>query len=440
MTLVAAVEPAEPDVTGPLAALFRRVGREAVRAAWPTRLPPPRRRDQIGRDGKGQRMSRHDFAPEEFASRLARARRAVAGAGLDWLVVTHPVSIHWLTGGEAKSYQAFQCLLLAAGDRPLTLLSRASDIGEWEDDAILDEAIGWGGPEPEDPIEAFARLARDRGLLSARVGLEVPAYYLHPQHHLRLRDLLGAALVAEPSNLIHDLKAAKSPAELAHVRQAAAHADAALRACLAVAAPGRSELEIAAEAYRALLASGCGLPASTMNLVSGERLAYPHGAPTQRKLRVGDGANIELGAAFRRYTATLGRNFQLGRPPARLRAIHDVVREAGEAMMAAIRPGVPAIEPHLAAKRIIADAGLDAGRLHTSGYGLAPGFPPSWGEPLNMFGGTTAIIEEGMVLTIEPPVFLHAERLGARLIDNVIVTATGAELLSAVPREIIEIG
>jgi len=385
-------------------------------------------------------MSKHDFAPGEFATRLRRTRLAIGAAGLDWLVVLHPVSILWLTGGEAKSYQAFQCLLVAAEDKRLTLLSRGSDIGEWQDDALLDEAIGWGGPEPADPMEAFSRLARDRGLLKARVGLEVPGYYLHPQHYTRLRAILGAALVAEPTNLINDLKAAKSPAELALTRQAASRADAALRACLAVAAPGRSELEVSAEAYRALLASGCGPPASTMNLVSGERLCYPHGAPTQRVLRAGDGGNIELGAAFRRYTATLGRNFQLGKPPARLQAIHAVVRDAGEAMIAAIRPGVPAVEPHLAAKRIIAAAGLDAGRLHTSGYGLAPGFPPSWGEPLNLFGGSTAIIEEGMVLTIEPPVFLHAERLGARLIDNVIVTATGAELLSQVPRAIIEIG
>lgn len=385
-------------------------------------------------------MSRHDFTPAEFAGRVARARRAVAAAGLDWLLVLHPVSLHWLTGGEAKSYQAFQCLLLAAEEKPLVLLSRGSDIGEWRDDAIIDEAIPWGGPEPEDPIEAFADLARGRGLLSARIGMEVPGYYLHPQQYTRLKTLLGAALVAEPTNLIHDLKAAKSPAELAYVREAAARADAALQACLAIAAPGRSELELAGEAYRALLASGCGLPASTMNLVSGERLAYPHGAPTQRVLKAGDGANIELGAAFRRYTATLGRNFQLGAPPPRLAHIHDVVREAGDAMIAAIRPGVLAVTPHLAAKHVIAGAGFDAGRLHTSGYGLAPGFPPSWGEPLNMFGGATGIIEEGMVLTIEPPVFLHEERLGARLIDNVIVTARGAELLSRIPREIIRIG
>lgn len=382
-------------------------------------------------------MSKHDFTPEEFADRLARARQAVATAGLDWMVLFHPVSILWLTGGEAKSFQTLQCVFLAADDRPMVFLSRASDLAEWRADSLLTEIHGWGGPEPEDPVEAFARIARDLGLLSKRVGIEVPGYYLHPQHYTRLRDLLGAALVAEPTNLIHDLKAVKSPAELALVRQAAVHADAALEATIAAAAEGRSELDLAAVAHHALLASGCGLPASTMNLVTGERLCYPHGAPTARRLRAGDGGNIELGAAFRRYTATLGRQFQLGAVPPRIAELHDIIREAGDAMIAAIRPGVISEEPHLAAKRIIAAAGCDRYRLHTSGYGLAPGFPPSWGEPVNLFGGGNTILQEGMVLTIEPPIFIEEERLGVRMIDNVIVTATGAELLSRIPRQVL---
>lgn len=385
-------------------------------------------------------MSKHDFTPAEFADRLARARGAVAAAGLDWMVLFHPVSILWLTGGEAKSFQTFQCVLLSADDRPMVFLSRASDLAEWRADSMLTEIHGWSGPEPEDPIDAFARLARDHGLLSRRVGMEVPAYYLSAPHYMRLRDLLGPALVAEPTNLIHDLKAVKSPAELALVRQAAAHADAALEACIAAVQEGRSELELAAVAHHALLSSGCGLPASTMNLVTGERLCYPHGAPTARELLAGDGGNIELGAAFRRYTATLGRQFQLGPVPPRIAALHEVIREAGDAMMAAIQPGVVSEEPHLAAKRIIAAAGCDAYRLHTSGYGLAPGFPPSWGDPVNMFGGGTTILQEGMVLTIEPPIFVEAERIGVRMIDNVIVTATGAELLSRVPRRILMAG
>jgi len=369
-----------------------------------------------------------------------RRARAVADAGLDWMVLFHPVSILWLTGGEAKSFQTFQCVLLAADDRPMVFLSRGSDLAEWRADSLVSEIHGWGGPEPEDPLEAFARLARDLGLLSSRVGIEVPGYYLHPHHYTRLRDLLGPALVAEPTNLIHDLKAVKSPAELALVRQAAAHADAAMQACIGAAVAGRSELELAAVAHHALLSAGCGLPASTMNLVTGERLCFPHGAPTARRLRAGDGGNVELGAAFHRYTATLGRQFHLGPVPPRIAALHEVIREAGEAMIAAIRPGVISEEPHLAAKRIIAAAGCDAYRLHTSGYGLAPGFPPSWGEPVNLFGGGNTVLQEGMVLTIEPPIFIEAERIGVRMIDNVIVTAQGATLLSRIPRSILPAG
>lgn len=381
-------------------------------------------------------MSKHDFSAEEFADRLARARKAVADAGLDWMVLMHPVSILWLTGGEVKSYRAFQCLLVAADDKPLVMLTNGTDVAEWQDDSLAAVVVGYAGAEPGDPMEAFATLARDKGLLNARVGIEVPGY-LHPHQYLRIRDMLGGALVAEPSNLIHALKAVKSDAELRHVRDAATRADAAMEALYAAIRDGVMELELAAAAHHALLASGCTLPASQMNLVTGDRLCYPIGGPTQRRMKPGDAGTVEVGAAFHRYTATLGRQFSLGAPSARVREIFAVVKEAGDAMMAEIRDGVPAIVPHEAAKRVIAKAGLDRYRLHTSGYGLVPGFPPSWGDPtINLFGGSQAVLRAGMQVTIEPPVFIHEERIGARLIDNVIVTATGCEMLSRLPREI----
>jgi Xaa-Pro dipeptidase len=78
--------------------------------------------------------------------------------------------------------------------------------------------------------------------------------------------------------------------------------------------------------------------------------------------------------------------------------------------------------------------------LHTTGYGVGPGVRPSWGEPLNMFGGSIDVLRAGMVVSIEPPVFIAEERLGAHIIDNVLVTETGAELLSDYPLDLIEIG
>ncbi|MGH7212208.1 MAG: M24 family metallopeptidase, partial [Acetobacteraceae bacterium] len=199
----------------------------------------------------------------------------------------------------------------------------------------------------------------------------------------------------------------------------------------------RTELAIAGRVYQALLAAGSGIAASPINLVSGERSCFSHGAPTDRRLRSGDFGSVEYGASYKRYTATIGRQFSIGTPTPRMLELYDVVRRASDAMIATIRDGVPATAPHAAARQVIAEAGLDRYRVHTSGYGLAPGFPPTWGEPLHMIGGSAYTLRTGMVVTIEPPIFIGEERLGARIIDNVLVTGAGAELLSHFDRGLI---
>lgn len=384
-------------------------------------------------------MSKHDFTAAEFADRRRRVQRAIADAGLDWLVAIHPVSIHWLTGSDAKSYQEFQCLFVPAQAGKLTVLTRAGEVAEFERDALVDTVEGWGGGIVEDPLVPFARLAERLGLLRARVGIEVPAYYLHPHHYVGLKNVLGPALVAEPSNLVHDLKLVKSPAEIAYIRKAAAIADRGMERFARDLAAGSSELSLAGKIYETLLGEGSGIAASPINLVSGERSCYSHGAPTERVLRRGDYGSVEYGAAYRRYTATIGRQFVIGPPTTRMVELHDVVRRASDACIATIRDGVPAVVAHEAARRVIVEAGLERGRVHTTGYSLAPGFPPTWGEPLHMLDKSDYVLRAGMVVTVEPPVFLADEGLGARLIDNVLVTQDGAELLSRTSRELLRV-
>jgi Xaa-Pro dipeptidase len=384
-------------------------------------------------------MSRHDFTSAEFQSRLHRVRQALADHGLDWLVLFHPVSIHWLTGSDAKSYQEFQCLFVSARAAPLVVLTRHGERDEFLDDALVDEVHGYGGGENEDPLAAFALVADRLGLRQAKVGIEVPAYYLHPHHYVGLKEWLGSALVAEPTQLVADLKLVKSAAELGYIRTAAARADRALLAFREALSTGRTELELAGVVYQSLLTDGSFLAASPINLVAGERSCFSHGAPTERRLRAGDFGSIEFGATCRRYTATIGRNFVLGPPSPRMRELDQLVRRATEACLAEVRAGVPMTVPHAAAKRVIAEEGLEEARVHTSGYGLAPGFPPTWGEPAHLLADSRYTLQAGMVISIEPPVFIGREKLGARLIDNVLVTETGYERLSQLPNDLIEV-
>jgi Xaa-Pro dipeptidase len=241
----------------------------------------------------------------------------------------------------------------------------------------------------------------------------------------------------ETTSLVADLKLVKSATEIGYIREAARLADKAVAEFEVDLESGKSELDLAGRIYGSLLAGGSGIAASPINLVSGPRGAFSHGAPTTRILQPGDFGNVEFGAAVRRYTATLGRQFVLGQPTERMLELYGVVRRASDAMIATIRDGVPAAMVHEAARTVIVDAGLEPYRVHLSGYGLGPGFPPSWAETLHMIDGSPHVLASGMVVTVEPPVFIGKEGLGARIIDNVLVTESGAELLSAFPRDLI---
>jgi Xaa-Pro dipeptidase len=346
----------------------------------------------------------------------------MAEQGLDWLVLFHPVSIRWLTGSDAKSYQEFQCLLVPAADGPIAMMAREGERAEILDDALVDRLETFGGGENEDPIPRFGRLVR-RARPACGPCRRRGAGLLPPPSSLRCDPRpvrLGVRRGDRP-------RSRSQPGEVAgrtRLHQAGGgdrrrDADNLWRgaACGPQRARGRRR-----GLWCALLARGSGLAASPINLVSGERSCYSHGAPTDRTLRAGDYGSVEYGATFRRYTATLGRQFCLGQPSARMRELHEIARRACDACIAHIRDGAPATAPHEAAKRVIGEAGLEHGRVHTSGYGLAPGFPPSWGEPMHMIGASRYTLRAGMVLSVEPPVFLHEEGLGARIIDNVLVT------------------
>lgn len=385
-------------------------------------------------------MSKHDFSLDEFHDRQARVRKEMEKIGIELLLVMHPVHVHWLTGARTKAYQMLQCLFFPLEPGPLTVTARMAEVAELLDTSLCTDVRGWAGYVPEDPVDVMRRIMKEKGWLERRVGLEVPMYYLTPQQYLAIKAFLGTALVAEPTMMITDLKLVKSPKEIEYIRKAAAVADEGLKALIATAAEGKTECEIAGEMHRAMYAAGGDISPSPMNFASGERTCYAHAFHGERRLKQGDFIQCEFGGVYHRYCATVGRQYVLGPPTPRMRHVYDVVRAAFDACKAEIRDGVPAVTPHQAVKRIIGEAGFEKGRVHTSGYGVAPGFPPSWGEPVHMWGDESPyVLQAGMVLSVEPPVYLPEEKMGVRIIDNVLVTKSGCETLSKMSPDLLEL-
>ncbi|MDX1512120.1 MAG: Xaa-Pro peptidase family protein [Gammaproteobacteria bacterium] len=384
-------------------------------------------------------MSKNFFEFGEFENRWARVRAAMGEAAIDLLLVIAPAHINYLSGTPAKGYQEFQVLFFPRQPGPLTVLTRLCEVPLFEAESLAEDVRGWGGREPEDPIAAVETIMAEKDYLGLRTGLEVPAYYLHPYEYRKLEALLGDSLVMDATDLVGRIKLVKSPAELEYVRRAAGMLDAAMETCLASVAEGKTERQVSADVHHTLMAAGSDIPSSPMNFLTGPRTAYAHGEPTDRVLEAGDFMHIQFGAHYRRYCCTIGRQLCLGEPSRRMREVYQVARDAGDACIDAMRAGVPATVPHQAAKEIIEQAGLDRYRLHMTGYALGAAFPPSWVEPLVMDSGCDYTLEAGMVIAVEPPLFGLEDELGVRIIDNVLVTETGCELLSKTTRDLIAI-
>ena len=381
-------------------------------------------------------VSKTFFEQSEFETRQKRTRQAMEAEGIDLLIVTSPININYLVGIATKAYQTFQCLLFPLSGEP-TFLIRLSDAPEAIDHGLVADVRGWGGVRFEDPIDRLLETLKESRFAGKRLGIEWPAYYVSVAHYRKLTAAMGDRL-KDATSLIEKLKFVKSPAELAYVRKAAEIADIGVEAIAATIAPGLTERDVAAEAHRALMAAGGDSPPSPMNFSSGERTPYSHGLPSDRVLKTGDFMHVEFGGSYRKYCSTIARHFNLGPPSKRAQEIHDVLLESCDVTMATIKAGVRAEDVHLAAAKVIHDAGLGAYNVHTTGYGIAPGFPPSWGESTNMFYGSNDVLEAGMVMSVEPPIFIHPEKIGGRLIDCVIVTETGCEMLSRYPRDLIQ--
>ena len=231
-------------------------------------------------------MSKQFFAKAEFKSRQRKVREAMEKAGIELLLVIAPVHINYLIGATAKGYQEFQVLFFPLEPGPLMIQSRLPEAPMLLADSLVDEVRGWGGREPEDPIEVFKEILTAKGYKGLRTGLEVPNYYLHPHHHNQLVDLLGDDLMMDATDLIGNIKLVKSPAEIDYVRRAGAILDQGMQTCIESIAVGKTERAISADIHHTLLAAGSDIQASPMNFLSGPRSAFAHGEPSDRVLEI----------------------------------------------------------------------------------------------------------------------------------------------------------
>jgi Xaa-Pro aminopeptidase len=346
---------------------------------------------------------------------LARGRRVVAAArdaGLAGVLVTPGPDLVWLTGYQPTAITERLTVLVLAPDEEPTLLVPALE----RPDAEAAEGVrglrvlDWA--DATDPYAAAAALLRAEGTY----GISDSAWALHL---LGLQGALPRTAYRSLTEGLPMMRAVKGPDELARLSAAGAAADAAYGEIVKVRFAGRRETEVAADLARLLRHFGHEQVDFTV-VGSGPNGANPHHEAGDRVIQEGDAVVLDFGGLMFGYGSDTTRTVCVGEPAQQIRDVHEVVRLAQEAGVAAARTGATCQDVDRAARAVITDAGHGEEFIHRTGHGIGV----TTHEPPYMVEGEEQPLVPGMCFSVEPGIYL-AGRFGVRIEDIVTVTDDG---------------
>jgi Xaa-Pro aminopeptidase len=354
------------------------------------------------------------YPPLPHERHLAAVRERMSLAAGEAVLVTDLVNIRYLTGFTGSA----ALLLVAADGATLVTDERYGEQAGAQSGAYADVVVAA-------PAEQLGALARAGGALSC--------LYFDPEQvsvdlHDRLTAAFGSTSLQRRGGVVELARRVKGDAELARMRAAARIAVAAHAQVLDSLGDEPTEVDVAqrfADAVRELGGDGVAFPTI---VAAGARASMPHAMPTDRRVRAGDLLLMDFGAMVDGYLSDVTRTVVVGGSPAdpevgRLIAAVTSSHDAGIALAA---PGVTHAAVDAECRRVLRAHGYDEGPTHPFGHQLGLRIH----ERPFLTSTATEEFEPGNVVTVEPGVYLPG-RIGCRVEDTVLITAGGAEVLSA---------
>lgn len=338
------------------------------------------------------------FTPAEFERRKGALLRAMEEQRLDGMLLFQQESMYWLTGYDSFGFCFFQCLVVTADGRTV-LLTRSADLRQAQRTSNIADIRIWKDAAGANPALDLKALAAGMGLAGKRLGVEFESYGLVAANGKKLEAAFdGFATLADASHLVTRLRAVKSDEEIAHVRRAAALANAADAAALAEIRAGADEGAILAAQHAAIFRGGGDYPGNEFIIGSGADALLCRYKAGRRTLEAQDQITLEFAGVFRHYHAAIMRTVPVGAATPAHRAYHAAAREALLACEAEMRPGRSAGDVFAAHGRVLDAHGLSQHRLNACGYSLGAKFTPSWMDWPMFYEANPWPIEPGMVL------------------------------------------
>jgi Xaa-Pro aminopeptidase len=348
-----------------------------------------------------------------FLKRRDKIRHSVIKQRLDAVLISNPINVRYLTG-------------FTGGDSYLI-------IGHSRDVLLSDTRFTIQVEEECSGLEAYFRSANEplvqavKHLLgkttSGKLGVEARSITL--TQYERIAQALPAWKIVSTCNLVEELRQIKDADERKLIRKAIHCASQAFQSLKQFITPERSEIDIRNELEYQMRLYGADDKSFSSIIGTGARAALPHGSPSSQKLVGQSHLLIDWGAITNGYMSDLTRVMIFAKNYKKLRTIYETVLKAQEAAIRAIRPGKCCCEIDAIARSVISDAGY--GKYFN--HGLGHSFGLAIHESPRFVAGDHSILKSGMVMTVEPGIYLK-DWGGVRIEDDILVTNTGCEILS----------
>jgi len=370
----------------------------------------------------------HSLAMDYFG-RQARLREVLSRARYDALLVSHLPNIHYLCGFTGSS----GALLVGADGSVFLTDSRYTQHAKAQVSArkivITKKAPAIAA------AEWMSRQPRlNRSTKARTLGIE--AQYVSVLSRKNLAAALSKNVrLREAPPLVEQARMVKDADEIAAIRSAVDLGAGLFDQALRTIRPGVSEIEVAAEMeYAARRSNAEGMSFETI-IASGPRAALPHGRASVAAIPARGFVVCDFGVILHGYCSDRTRTVYVGAATAEARRIYDAVLASQQEAIAVVRPGIKVEQVDRAARKTLQKKGLGRYFTHSTGHGVGLEIH----EAPRVAKGQQEILQPGMVITIEPGVYLSGQ-WGVRIEDMVVVTDQGCEVLSPTQKDFIEVG
>lgn len=374
------------------------------------------------------------FPMHEYQRRLDELRQRMEQSGVDAMITTTPENICYLSGFESPGHYYFQALIIPLEGEPVMVPRKLEDSGV---QALTWIEISRPYQDFEDPMDKLRSTLEEIGLQNRSIGFEKKCWFFTAAQQEQLFKSLPQIQFIDCSGMVEAGRVIKSDYEIELMKKAARTAEAGMRAGIDAIRPGVTENDIAAEIHYAMIKAGSEWPSIAPFVASGERGAIGHATWAGRKIEPVDTVMLEVGGCLKRYHAALMRSVFIGDPAAELWEGEKVVREAMEATMAAIRPGVVAHDVDAVSRQIIGKSIFGGTQASRSAYSIGIGLPPDWGEGqiLSIQPNESRQLEANMTFHLIPWVQVPGKG-GISFSETIRVTKNGCETITDFDRKI----